>query len=139
MTETFSLSHLIGSSPRAVLLQFAYCLLLYNLVQLIKLYVAQDGQVLASVVSTFYLFNDIRRELQAWAYHTDGHWPRHHRNATQMRARLKQLLLGSWDPIAYVKASDRKPRPKRAPPKPLLDGHSSVQRLLQGRAKIIDA
>jgi Transposase DDE domain len=139
VTETFSLSHLIGSSPRAVLLQFAYCLLLYNLVQLIKIYVAQDGHVLASVVSTFYLFNDIRRELQAWAYHTDGNWPRHHRNAAQMRVRLEQLLLGSWDPIAYIKASDRQPRPKRAPPKRLLGGHSSVQRLLEGRAKVINA
>ena len=63
VTETFALAHLIGSSPRAVLLQFAYCLLLYNLVQLIKTYVAADGRVLAGAVSTFYLFNDIRSEL----------------------------------------------------------------------------
>lgn len=136
VTETFSLSHLIGSSPKAVLFQFAYCLLLYNLIQLIKLYVAQDGAVLVSVISTFHLFNDIRRELQAWAYH-GGDWPEHHRNAAQMRQRLSDLLRGSWDPIAYTKASDRKPRKKRPPPKRLHGGHSSVQRLLEGKAKVI--
>jgi hypothetical protein len=137
VTETFALEHLIGSSPRAVLLQFAYCLLLYNLVQLIKTYVAADGKVLATIVSTFYLFQDIRRELVAWAYHTDGAWPRCRRDAEQMRQRLHELLHGSWDPIGYTKASDKKPRPNRPPPKRLRGGHSSVQRLLEGRAIVI--
>jgi Transposase DDE domain len=141
VTETFSLSHLIGSSPRAVLFQFAYCLLLYNLVQLIKAYVADDGKVLAATVSTFYLFQDIRKELAAWAYHTGGAWPRCHRDAGQMRRRLRELLRellrGSWDPVGYTKASDKKPRPKPPPPKRLHGGHSSVQRLLEGRAVVI--
>ena len=146
VTETFSLAHLIGSSPRAVLFQFAYCLLLYNLVQLVKAYVANDGAVLASAVSTFYLFNDIRRELEAWAYHGGGGgggggggWTRHRRDAKQMRERLGELLCGSWDPVAYTKASDKKPRPKRPPPLRLHGGHSSVQRLLEGRARVINA
>jgi hypothetical protein len=136
VTETFSLSHLIGSSPRAVLLQFAYCLLLYNLMQVVKAYVAADGKVLASVVSMFHLFNDVRRELSAWAYHTDGCWPRVRRDAAAMRRRLRELLRGSWDPVAYTKASDKKPRPKPKP-KPLLHGgHSSVQRLLEGNVRL---
>lgn len=137
VTETFGLSHLIGCSPRAVLLQFAYCLLLYDLVQVIKAYVADDGRVLAGVVSTFYLFNDIKRELSAWAYHagTGGaRWPRARRDAGQMRDRLRELLRGSWNPVAYTKAADKRPRPKPKP-KPLLrGGHSSVQRLLDGKA-----
>lgn len=137
VTETFSLEHLIGSNPKAVLFQFAYCLLLYNLVQLIKTYVAADGKVLASVVSTFYLFNDIRKELAAWAYHTDGTWPRCRRDARQMRQRLGELTRGSWDEIGYAKASDKKPRPKRPPPKRLHGGHSSVQRLLDGKAVVV--
>lgn len=139
VTETFSLEHLIGSSPRAVLFQFAYCLLLYNLVQLIKAYVADDGKVLAAAVSTFYLFQDIRKELAAWAYHTGGAWPRCHRDAGQMRRRLRELLRGSWDPVGYAKASDKKPRPKPPPPKRLHGGHSSVQRLLEGRAVVIES
>lgn len=138
VTETFSLEHLIGSGPQAVLFQFAYCLLLYNLIQLVKTYVAEDGAVLASAVSTFYLFNDIRRELQAWAYH-GGEWTRQHRTQIQMRLRLEELLCGTWDPVAYKKASDKKPRPKRPPPLRLHGGHSSVQRLLEGRARVIPA
>jgi hypothetical protein len=137
VTETFALQHLIGSSPQAVLFQFAYCLLLYNLVQLVKLYVADDGGVLAAAVSTFYLFNDIRRELEAWAYH-GGPWARRGcRDAGQMRTRLGELLKGSWDPIAYKKASDKKPRPKPPPPRRLHGGYSSVQRCLEGRARVI--
>lgn len=136
VTETFSLAHLIGSSPKAVLLQFAYCLLLYNMMQLIKAYVADDGKVLASAVSLFYLFDDMRRELSAWAYHTDGSWPRAHRDAARMRRRLRELLRGSWDPVAYTKAADKKPRPKPKP-KPLLHGgHTSVQRLLEGKVRL---
>jgi hypothetical protein len=138
VTETFALSHLIGSSPRAVVLQFSYCLLLYDLVQLVKAYVAADGRVLASAVSTYYLFADIRRELVAWAYHGGGERrPREARDAGRMRDRLSELLKGSWDPIAYTKAPDKRPRPQRAPPKRLVGGHSSVQRLLEGRAKVI--
>jgi hypothetical protein len=139
VTETFALDHLIGSGPRAVLLQFAYCLLLYDLVQLVKAYVAADGDVLASVVSTYYLFADVRRELVAWAYHGGGGGGRTRvtRDAAQMRQRLGELLRGSWDPIAYTKASDKRPRPQRAPPKRLVGGHSSVQRLLEGKAKVI--
>jgi hypothetical protein len=137
VTETFSLQHLIGSSPRAVLFQFAYCMLLYNLVQLIKTYVAADGRVLATTVSTFYLFDDIRRELCAWAYHTNGTWPRCTRDAQQMRRRLRELLRGSWDPIAYTKAADKRPRRKPPPPRRLHGGHSSVQRLLDGTAVVV--
>jgi hypothetical protein len=137
VTETFSLSHLIGSGPKAVLLQFAYCLLLYNLVQRVKAYVAEDGKVPASAVSTYYLFADIRRELEAWAYHTDGTWPRATRDQAQMRRRLRELLGGSWDPVAYAKAADKKPRPPRPPPCRLHGGHSSVQRVLEGKAKVI--
>ena len=115
--------------------QFALCLLMYNLVQVIKAYVAQDGRVLASAVSTFYLFDDLRQELLAWAYHTDrkSAWPRTQRDAAQMRARLRALLNGSWDPIAYRKSSDKRPRKPKPKPVPLRGGHTSVQRLLEGK------
>jgi hypothetical protein len=137
VTETFALEHLIGCSPKAALFQLAYCLLLYDLVQLVKAYVAGDGRVLAAAVSGYYLFQDIRRELLAWAYHTDGAWPRHRRDVAQMRRRLRELLAGSWDPRAYAKASDKKPRKKKPPPRRLHGGYSSVQRVLDGRVKVV--
>jgi len=122
-----------------VLLQFSFCLLLYNLMQVVRAYVADDGKVLAEAVSMFYLFEDVRRELSAWAYHTDGAWPRTRRDPEAMRVRMRQLLAGSWDPLAYTKAADKKPRP-RPKPKPLLHGgHTSVQRLLEGKVKLAKA
>lgn len=105
--------------------------------QLVKAYVAGDGRVLASAVSTYYLFQDIRRELTAWAYHAGGAWPRCRRDEAPMRRRLRELLAGSWDPIAYAKASDKRPRKKPPPPRRLHGGHSSVQRVLDGRAKVV--
>jgi len=107
VTETFALQHLIGSSPRAVLLQLAYCLLLYNLVQLIKLYVAQDGKVLAGVVSTFYLFKDVRRELVGW-------------RTTPMEAgRVNAAISSRCVRVCTnccVEAGRRSPTPRRATP-----------------------
>jgi hypothetical protein len=136
ITETFSLSHLIGCSPQAILLQFSYCLLLYNLMQMIKAYVARDGEVPASTVSMHYLFDDVRKELEAWAYHTDGSWPRISREPAAMIHRLQTLLKGSWRAIKYTKASDKKPRAKPKPKLRLHGGHSSIQRALEGRAKL---
>jgi hypothetical protein len=138
VTETFSLSHLIGCAPKAVLLQFSFCLLLYNLMQVVKAYVAEDGKVLASMVSMHYLFDDTRTELAAWAYHTNGSWPRAHREAAAMRAQLRSLLRGCWDPIRYTKAADKKPRPKPKPKQWLYGGHTSVQRALEGTAVVVD-
>jgi hypothetical protein len=137
VTETFGLSRLIGCSPKAVLLQFSFCLLLYNMMQVVKAYVAEDGQVLASVVSMYYLFDDVRTELTAWAYHTNGQWPRTRRTARQLIGHLRSLLKGSWDPIRHRKQPDKQPRPKPGPKRWLRGGHSSVQRVLEGRAKAV--
>jgi hypothetical protein len=139
VTETFALTHLIGSMPKAVLLQFSFCLLLYNVMQVIKAYVAEDGALLASGVSMYYLFDHARQELLAWAYHTNGSWPRVHRDTAQMAARLRQLLHGIWDPILFTKASDQKPRGKPRKKLPLHGGHTSVLRVLEGRAVVAKA
>jgi len=108
--------------------------------QVVRAYVAADGGVLASVVSMFYLFDDARTELKAWAYHTDGHWPRARgggRDAATMRGRLRTLLAGSWSPAAYAKASDKRRRGKPKAKLRLHGGHSSVQRVLDGRVRVI--
>jgi hypothetical protein len=41
VTEVFGLERLIGGTPQACLFQFAFCLLLYNIIQLLTSYVAQ--------------------------------------------------------------------------------------------------
>lgn len=138
VTETFSLSHLIGCSPRAVLFQFAFCLLMYNLTQVLKAYVADDGGVDRQTVSTANLFYDLKRELLARSYLAAGTVkpPAGATASGAMAARLRELLRGSWDPLAYTKAADKKPRTPR-PSRPLPGGHTSVQRLLDSAAKSV--
>lgn len=132
VTETFSLQHLIGCSPQAVLLQLGLCLLLYNALQVVKAYVAEDGKVLSSLVSMYYLFHDVRDELKAWAYH-GGEWPetmRSPRNAEAQIRRLRRFLRGSYDPVAYRKYVRKKPaKPKLAQRR--TSECTSVQRLLE--------
>src|SRR4051794_3208537 len=98
---------------------------MYNLVQVVKRYVAADGGVDdLSCVSTYGLFYDVRRELTAWAYLSQTPWPRGAagRDAAQMRQRLTELTAGSWDPVAYIKAADKNPRKPKPPPKRLHGG-----------------
>ena len=135
VTETFSLGHLIGCTPRAILFQFAFCLLMYNLVQVVKAYVAQDGGAGRESVSTANLFYDIKRELLTWSYFALPAPTPTPRAAADTMRRLRDLLRGSWDPLAYTKAADNKPREHR--PRPTLrlrGGHTSVQRLLDRAA-----
>jgi hypothetical protein len=138
VTETFALSHLIGSGAKAALLQLSYCMLLYNMMQVIKALVAEDGGVLMSMVSMHYLFNDVKKELIAWAYH-GGEWPRQSRTLEETRSRLRELTRGRWHPKRYGKQPDKKPRGKPQPVKRLHGGHTSVLRILEGRAKVVNA
>lgn len=135
VTETFSLQHLIGCSPKAVLFQFAFCLLMYNLTLVLKRHLAADGGVDVAIVSTRNLFYDLRRELLAWNYlelDLPGHIPT---DAPAMRRRLAALLQGLWDPKVYTKAQDQKPRTKPYRTS-LLGGHTSVQKILEGKVKV---
>jgi hypothetical protein len=66
VTEVFGLQGLIGSSPQATVFQFAFCLLLYNLLQVVRAYVAQGSQHQVGEVSTEKLFADVQNQLIAW-------------------------------------------------------------------------
>ena len=140
VTETFGLEHLIGCRPQGVLFQFSLCLLMYNLVRVVKAYVAADGQASVEQVSTSNLFYDVKRELQAASYLAPGALAalagRPPKDPQAMRQRLAELLKGTWDPVAYIKAADKKPRPPKAKPKRLHGGHTSVLRLLEGKVKM---
>ena len=57
-------------------------------------------------------------------------------SALSHEQRLRELLAGSWDPLAYTKASDKRPRKKKPKPRQIPGGHTSVQRLLSGKVKV---
>ena len=52
VTEVFDLRRLIGTTPKAMLFQMALCMLVYNVVRVVKHYVAEAGK-LAKLIERF--------------------------------------------------------------------------------------
>jgi hypothetical protein len=65
ITEVFHLHTLIGTTPQGTVFQFAFCLLLYNLVQVVRAYVATAQARPVQTLSTELLFDDVHRQLVA--------------------------------------------------------------------------
>jgi hypothetical protein len=132
VTEVFGLQRLIGSSPEATVFQFAFCLVLYNLIQLVRAVVAAAQERERETISTENLFEDVRRELIAWnvmitplaaiAYLADFTAPQ------DVQKRL-QALLGSIWKDTWIKAPPK--RRKYAEPEIRARTHGSVYRILQ--------
>jgi hypothetical protein len=134
VTEVFHLQTLIGSTPQATVFQASFCLLLYNMIQVIRAYIAEGQEIEVKEISTENLFYDVHRQLTAWnevlsVEATVGllstTW-----TAAQVANRLRQLLHGQWSECWRKAASNT----HRAPPKNtdyLKGGHTSVYRLIQ--------
>ena len=132
ITEVFSLQHLIGTTPKGTLFQLAFCLLLYNMIQVMRAYVAQGAEEKIGSVSSELLFDDVRCQLTAL------HEVLNTKQvagllvplltAEAMRQRLKKLLHCSWKE-RWRKAP---PKTRKAPhPKQKNRHHNSVFRILQ--------
>jgi hypothetical protein len=133
ITEVFGLERFIGSSPEATVFQAAFCLLLYNLIGIVKGYVAQAAEVKTSEVSSQKLFESIHEELLSLcrlvkSAEIEALLPRSER-AEMLRARLQGLLAGCWKE-RYRKSKESKPRAKRQRPR-RNGAHTSVFRLQQ--------
>jgi Transposase DDE domain len=66
VTEVYELHHLIGSTPQGTIFQASFCLLLYNLLQVIKSHVAAGGKLKPREVSGELLFDDLTAQMIAW-------------------------------------------------------------------------
>lgn len=66
VTEVFSLQTLIGATPQAMIFQAAMCFLLYNLIQVVRAYLAAEGHRPVEQVSSEKLFWDVRDQLTTW-------------------------------------------------------------------------
>ncbi len=114
ITEVFNLRRLIGTTPKGTVFQLAFCLLLYNQIQVVRGYVAAAARRPVGSVSSELLFEDVRRQLIALhellpagevallasAIAT----------AEQLRQRLRELLQGVW-----TERWQKAPAKKRAP------------------------
>jgi len=135
ITEVFSLKHLIASTPQGTIFQAAFCLVWYNVIQVIRSYVAtgQSKPLAVEDVSTEMLFIDIREEVIALAKLVTpaevvalipSAW-----TAETITARLRSRLTSQWRPI-WRKAVNKKPRSKVTQAKQS-GAHTSVQRILE--------
>jgi hypothetical protein len=61
----FSLRHLIGTMPKAVVFQLSFCLLLYNTLQVVSAHLASHQECEAKAISNEKLFYDVKRQLVA--------------------------------------------------------------------------
>lgn len=133
VTTVFGLKKLIGSTPEASVFQFAFCMLLYNLIQVVRAYVAAGQHREPQTISTEKLFVDVRRELIAWsvvigpaltAAEASSALPAQH-----VRRRLAELLRHAWT-RRWIKAPTRARCPGPSPPTRTRT-HTSAYRILQ--------
>jgi hypothetical protein len=136
ITEVFGLARFIGSSAEATVFQASFCLVLYNLIGIVKGYVAQAGNCVKQDVSSQKLFESIREELVSLCRLVDAEQIetllQRHDRAERMRVRLGDLLSGCWRE-RYRKAKEKKPRAKRQRPRGN-GAHTSAFRLQQKAA-----
>lgn len=135
ITDVFGLRQLIGSSPEATVFQGVFCLALYNMMQVVRTYIAagQQEPVAVADLSMEQIYKDVKKELIALDRMLD---PEEQvrcrpqaRSVAEVQERLQQLFhrRWSWD---WRKARNAKPRPYR--PKVKQSGaHTSVARVLR--------
>jgi Transposase DDE domain len=136
ITEVFQLQHLIGCTPGATVFQASLCLVIYNVVQVLRGYAALAGREALPVneLSAEKLFVDLHEELVGLHRVLKGEpllqvLPRPC-SAEQVRERLKELLAKAWT-VQWLKAKPGH-KPRLPQPKAKQSGaHTSVHKILQ--------
>lgn len=133
VTSVFGLQHLIGSTAKGSVFQASLCLLLYNIIRVVMLYLADQHDREVEELSTKNLFDSFQDELAAIHVMIP---PKRIASllpaaptAKDVRSRLRVLLKSTWKP-RWLKA----PKNKRRPPselQPIYGGHTSIYRLQQ--------
>lgn len=132
VTEVFHLERLVSTSPQGAVFQFALCVLLYNLIQVIRGYIASLQSRPPRSLSSEMIFRSACDQLTACAVllptqplvtelpplQSPG----------EVRGRLNHLLVQQWSAL-WIKS----PPKKRSPPKQqtaIRGGHSSAWKLI---------
>jgi hypothetical protein len=130
VTEVFGLEGLIGGTPQATIFQFAFCMVLYNLIQVVRGHVAEAEQRDIETISTEKLFEDVTEQLTAWNIVIETKTTidlfAKPPPLRKLQARLRKLLAHVWRD-RWLKAPSRKRRP---PVKKGKRTHGSVYRIL---------
>jgi hypothetical protein len=136
VTEVFGLERLIGGTPQANLFQFAFCLVLSNLLQVVRGYVAAAERREAETISVEKLFADVTDELTAWNKviepATTVKLFAEPPPLAALQQRLRALLSGVWTP-RWLKAATVKRR--GGTPQKRKRSHGSVYRILEAHRR----
>jgi Transposase DDE domain len=132
ITEVFHLQTLIGTTPHGTVFQFAFCVLLYNMVQVVRAYVATAQARPVPTISTELLFDDVHRQLVALTELVPVErmellfpvLP----TEEALRAQLTRLLATIWT-TRWLKQPTKK-RTAPAPRTPIRGNQTSVFRLV---------
>ncbi len=131
ITEVFHLNRLIATTPQGTLFQLSFCLLLYDMIQVVRGYVAVGQGYRVEVISTELLFVDVTKQLVALnelvAAGRVVELLAEASAVVAVRRRLQQLLGSVWSDC-WMKAPPKQHKPL-AHTKRKRD-HTSVYRLL---------
>jgi Transposase DDE domain len=138
ITDVFSLRHLIGTMPKAVLFQLSFCLLLYNTLQGVRAHLASHQKCAAKKISNEKLFYDVNRQMVAVDELIDveellallGEVP----TAAKLRDCLREGLRGAWSDRWWKKSSSGRGGHKKVKTR-VLGNHTSTYRVLQQAQK----
>ena len=146
ITEVFELRHLIGCMPQATVFQAALCLVMYNVLEALRSYIAasRPEPLAREQLSLAKIFGDLHEELVAvhrvlTATEVAGCFAAR-LTAAAVQAHVRGLLGGAWS-ADWRKAVPKKPRVYPPKTKAKQAGaHTSVHKILQearqqGRAK----
>ncbi len=135
ITEVFNLQHLIGSTPKATVFQASLCLVIYNILQVVRGYVAQASpeKVQVNDLSTEKIFRDMHKDLVSLHRVLKGErffevLPREDRTEA-VQARLRTLLGQAWTPWWKKAKPSNKPRSHQKAKQS--GAHTSVHKLLE--------
>ena len=132
ITEVFHLQTLLGTTPQGTVFQFAVCVLLYHMVQVVRAYVATAPARPGPTISTELLFDDVHRQLVALtelvlAEQIEPLFPVLPIEDA-LRAQLTRLLATIWT-NRWLKQPTKK-RTAPAPRTPIRGNQTSVFRLV---------
>jgi hypothetical protein len=140
ITEVFSLQHLIGCSPGATVFQASLCLVIYDVLQVLRGYAAQASPepVTVNELSSETMFVDLHEELLGLHRVLKGGrllgvLPEP-QSGEEVRRRLRDLMKKAWT-AQWLKAKpSNKPRSQQAKVKQS-GAHTSVHKVLQEAKK----
>jgi hypothetical protein len=138
ITDVFSLRHLIGTMPKAVLFQLSFCLLLYNALQVVRSHLASHQECEAKKISNEKLFYDVKRQLVAVSELIEvnsllsllGAVP----TASGLREYLREGLRGAWSDRWWKAPSSGRGGHQKVKTR-VLGNHTSTYRVLQQARK----